>query len=96
MNRTDKHKLYWNNAKTLIQQVKDDEWEFKYNEYGECCITAHRHRRELWVGNGPIGLQIDKKNTFGSFLSYYVWYSGVNKKRKECNKKYKGSGIPRL
>jgi hypothetical protein len=81
----------YKNAKTVIQQLKNNEWEFKYNSLSGHCLTTHRDGLKLWVGNGSwfCEIEIESSNSFGLFWRHYVWLFAAASKTAEADNKYK-------
>jgi hypothetical protein len=72
------------NAKTVIQQIRNGEWEpclwsTDLNMY----LAAKRDGLELWIGNGPFFCEIEKKEGtlpyFGLFWRHWVYWAAVRK-----------------
>jgi hypothetical protein len=70
------------NARAVIAQIRAGEWEFQYNHMAQCCCTAIRDGRELWVGNGAFFCDMRYgEPAFGLILRHWVWHAAA---RKEC------------
>lgn len=77
------------NARAVIRQIKNGEWEFRFNELVGHCCTAHRNGRELWVSNGGFFTDVDRSNAFGLLFRHYVWWAAAWSARLKADKKYK-------
>jgi len=68
-------------AHAVVKQLRNDEWEFKWNRYTGSFLTASRCGCELWVGNiflaGWFCDSDPRSNLFGYFWRHYVCYVGV-------------------
>tara|TARA_R100000951_G_scaffold22085_1_gene18337 strand:- start:2675 stop:2974 length:300 start_codon:yes stop_codon:yes gene_type:complete len=80
----------WLNAKYVVEQLKNDEWVFRYNSLSDKCCTAKRNDVELWVANGAwfCVIKTDPK-AFGLIFRHYVWWAAARRKTKEANNKFK-------
>lgn len=86
-------KIRWNNAKIVIQQISDGEWEFNYNPMTGHCCNAIRLNRKLWVGNGGWFVDVDDSNAFGLIFRHYVWWAAARRARLSEDAKHWKSAI---
>ena len=80
--------IKWKNARAVIRQLRNNEWDFRCNSISDDFLTATRKGRELWIGTqGAWFLDVDKSNAFGLLLRHYVYWAAAYWKQKECRKK---------
>ena len=78
----------YRNAKVIIAQIKNNEWELTgCHEYEFkatwTCLKGHRNGTQLWLANGPMFCGIcDKPWELGIF-GVWVWYAAARKRVKE-------------
>ncbi|WP_330926321.1 hypothetical protein [Candidatus Sororendozoicomonas aggregata] len=84
----------YKNARAVIKQIKDGEWEFQWSQRSRQVYTATRDGYELWVANGPFFLDAkdpdgSEQNAFGFIFGHWVWFAAVRKAKKEAVRKFK-------
>jgi len=85
------------NAKIVIQQLRNGEWEFRYNSLCGHCCTADREGRELWVSNGAWFVDVDDSNAFGLIFRHWIWWAAARKARYQADKRLRPeSNVPKL
>ena len=80
----------WLNSKAVVKQLRNDEWQFKYNDLAGHCCTTERNGVVLWIANGAwfCVIETDPK-AFGLIFRHYVWWAAARRKTKEANNKPK-------
>ena len=76
------------NAKAVIEQIRNGEWEFLYNPLSQKHCRAEREGRVLWISNGSWYCDVDDCNAFGLLFRHWVWWAAARKATKEANGKY--------
>lgn len=86
----------YQNARAVVQQIRNGEWAFQYNSLCDLCCVAHRGEREMWVGNGGFFLDVDHSNAFGLIFRHYVWWAAARKARHQEDRRNQFREIPDL
>ncbi len=77
----------------VVKQLRNDEWDFKWNSRAGCYCVAERNNKELWVSNivllGWFTDSYPKTNLFGYFWRHYVAIFGIVPAKARANKKRK-------
>lgn len=80
-------------ARAVVKQLRNNEWEFKWNSLTGSYLTAERNGKSLWVGNIYAGGWFcdaeDGCNLFGYFWRHYVAYFGVVPAKRKAIKSKK-------
>ena len=85
----------YKNAKAVIQQIKNNEWDFEISDYSERCYFGKKDGLQLWVSNGGFFCDIHKlniagsieTNAFGYLFRHWVWFAAAKqaKNKSELN-----------
>ncbi len=71
----------------VVKQLKNDEWDFIWDEDRSTSFFACRNDLKLWVGNGGFFTDINEANVFGYLWRHYVYWFAAIKKRNAFIKK---------
>lgn len=86
-------KQRWENARAVVQQLKNGGWNFEYCEEYDDIFAATREPMRLWVCNGgwfcDISIGFKNTNAFGLIFRHYVYWFGVFPIRKKLLKEHR-------
>ena len=77
----------YKNAKKVIEQIKNGEWNFNNVYDGEACCTAQKDGLTLWVGSGGWYCEIKNKKAFGLLFRHWVWHAAAKHEKIKAEKK---------
>ncbi len=83
-------------AMKTIEQLKNNEWVFRWNLKSESALTCTRKGMKIWCGNGGFFTDIYDLNYFGYFWRHIVWWKGVRPKKKEFEEKYRRAWMEKI
>ena len=84
--------LRFNNARTVIQQIRRGEWEVEPDGNTDTVYAAARCGYRLWLANGTFFCEVtefygDKcKPAFGLLWRHYVWFAAARKLKKQAER----------
>ena len=81
--------IRFNNARKVIEQIRNGEWKPQYNSLTRGHETANRGSLQLWLGNGSFFCEITqegKRPAFGLVWRHWVWWAAARKLKVDADK----------